>query len=121
ASRAEGTLSSSSFRTSISSRKSSPPLRSRCLPGQAHQFPSQSPHETRPTCRRADRNDDRAHLGSLAHSPFPNAVGRLLVEGMSGVFQNPANLAAVVRFVRNQIAQECNGVRLEPFDLASLL
>src|SRR5262245_66274303 len=54
-----------------------------------------------------------------ADPPFPDPEGRLPVERVAGVLERPADLAAVVRLVRDDVAEEGDGVRLEALDLAA--
>jgi hypothetical protein len=54
-----------------------------------------------------------------ADTPFPEAVSRFLIEGMAQLLQGPAHLSPMMRFVRDQVAEERHGVRLEAFGLLS--
>ena len=54
----------------------------------------------------------------LAHSPLPQAIGCFRVQWIADLVEDDADLAAMIKLVRDQVAHEGDGVRLEPLDLA---
>src|SRR5438094_10273500 len=53
------------------------------------------------------------------HSPFPQAVMRLVVHGVAVLAEDHVDLAGVVAFVRDEVADEGRGMRLESLYLAA--
>ena len=55
----------------------------------------------------------------LTHAPLPNTVLNFLIKRMAGLFQRQRDLSAMVRFVRNQIAEEGYDVGLKTLYLSA--
>ena len=89
-----------------------------------------TPSISRPPSRVVVRGRDESEIGPMPgeprdnwgsgspHAPFPEAERGLLVERMARLLEGPANLAAVVRFMGDEVPEKCRGVGLEALHLS---
>src|SRR5258708_27407172 len=64
------------------------------------------------------RSSINSYLHVLSYSPFPHSIGNFPVQRMARLCQYDADLAAMIGFVRNKIADKGCSVGLEALNFA---